>query len=699
MPPTIAARPGQSTTGGDGTARLDAALFTEYRALSSSNRQVKGVYAATIGAALALIGKGEVATVYGRLRPGVWAIDVDLTGIAGQAVTEAVAGWAHALDVWHIVRPSGGADGRAHIFVATNDVEGLDSLRAELCRRWDASPSLIQRRDQVRPLSAPHRRGGCPPPLGSVREALQRLPAHLTDAPAPKPGRRRRGRAHTMPVAALLPRPRRARELPAQWSAYLATAARPPIQGKDTQRRSTFELVATASMIRAGWSHDRAWRAIAAAHPGAMSKARERGQAWWTAHVWNDVISSEHANAAPDRPVELDPELAGQLHTARRALAELAWQLPPRRRAAVLLVGHTILDRMARNSSARVPVPQRDLHLDTGLARTAISSALRALDGHVATLHTDPLDRRPKHRAHTSYEIELPRPEPGVSQILPPSFHTPQGPLPLQGAWELLPRSAHQVWRALHASSSPLALEQLCTAAHLSYSPFSSPTSSQQRSAAKALSALARVGLAICDEYGGWSANTEPTAQFAGELAHTCAQRLQHVEQERRTYRAGHGTSWSGQQRAALQEVHARKRRWWQALPHDERTERHAAYQMRYADLSLHQQHQLKDRLARSRQRAGIDEQARMATWVQQWSEAEWEQRVVARAAAFATLSPPEKGAQVRAWQDHRDRHHLPIARPTADTAIPPSAQRRDNDFLHTQQASPLPGMATLGSA
>ena len=68
MSPTIAAVDGQSTTDHAEATRLDAAIFDEhFRALTRDNQQVKGVFAPTIGAALALVVHGVLRGLYSPL--------------------------------------------------------------------------------------------------------------------------------------------------------------------------------------------------------------------------------------------------------------------------------------------------------------------------------------------------------------------------------------------------------------------------------------------------------------------------------------------------------------------------------------------------------------------------------------------------------------------------------------------------------
>jgi hypothetical protein len=124
------------------------------------------------------VGSVPVASVVGRLRPEVVVVDVDVEGERGHAAAEAVAAWCVREGLWHLVRPSGGAEGRSHVFIAHGGrleavAEMVEQLRASM--RVGARRRIDLRRD-VRPLSAPHRASGVVPrPYGDVTSVLARL--------------------------------------------------------------------------------------------------------------------------------------------------------------------------------------------------------------------------------------------------------------------------------------------------------------------------------------------------------------------------------------------------------------------------------------------------------------------------------------------------------------------------------------------
>jgi len=175
------------------------------------------------------------------------------------------------------------------VFVAVGGqhLEALTECVAGLRAAYGVARSAIDVRELVRPLSAPHRTGVETRPQGSVKAALADLRSHgIADSPvtavAPES---RRVRASTAPGVVLVPRPRPRRELPPPWQAFLATGVRPDLGQGEAGRagmdwsRSTFEAIATATMLRAGWSVEEAWAAIVAAHPAAMDHARPVGAA------------------------------------------------------------------------------------------------------------------------------------------------------------------------------------------------------------------------------------------------------------------------------------------------------------------------------------------------------------------------------------------------------------------------------------
>lgn len=683
MVPTITARPASRTGTSErpGVSRpsglpadLDALLFQHgsWRALDDGNRQVAGVYAETLHDALALVGRGTVATIYGRLIPAVRVVDIDIDDLDGYSVVDQLEAWAEQHDVWHLTRPSGGADGRHHVYLLTQDARGdhLRDLEHEVARlrAWYEVPHrAIDVRDQVRPLSAPHRLHGVTQPYGDTAAALTDLQRRLAATPrhADAPGARGPAAAedtHQDRRTPLLPRPRARRALPPAWAAYLATGEPPPLGGHD-HSRTAVEAVCIGQMIRAGYTWRDALHAIWDAHDDAMTRARTRGLHRLTG-IWNRAVLDDHAWTAKhgitreDVP-QLPPETAAALEQMRDRLHALAWTYTPRQRPALLHVGDAVLARMARTHTLRVPCPERDLAQDTGLDRSTVRAALRRLHaGGVAILHTDVHTHSPQGRATTSHEIEAP-PARGVREIPPPSSHTPFPAAP--GTWRALPPRAHQLHRALPPPAKPgLHLPALAREALASDNPDADLTDSQSRTLTTTLRALARAGLAACDEHGRWTRRDEPTPEHATAAAAAHTQALTQHEAERTAYRACTGTDYATARRDTLARNHDREQAWWRSLTAAERAERRDTLRSVYRALPLAEQSRVKDQLAQRRHRAGVDEADRHAVWIAAWHPDGLAQRQAEHQHGYRQLHPAQRAAHVAMWHDHRTRWGIP---------------------------------------
>jgi len=663
---------------------LDAALFepAKYFAIDAGNGRVAGVAVPSLEAGLALVGQGSVASIVGRLRAEVSVVDVDLEGERGHAVAETVAAWARQKGLWNLVRPSGGADGRCHVFVGTGgDTDALIGLVAGLRAQFAASARSIDIRSDVRPLSAPHRCSSRTPlPYGSPAMALAELRAApwATRTPVSAPGGGRR-----VADAARSPGPRRRSALSPPWDAYLRTGALPPVGGTD-HSRSTFEAIATGHLLRAGHTADSAWDAISAAHPGAMTKARSNRRRWvrW---VWNRAVEDD--NAHPPAP-RTDPDVAAAVTAARGRLQDLQWAFPARARPALLLVGHHVLDRMARTSSHRVPVPERNLVLDTGITdRKTIRAALRALNGTMGVLHVDGWD--PAARATSSFEFEIPQAPAGreVWVIPPPSFHTP---LP-QGLWATFPRTCHSLWRALQTTSEPLTSGELARLAGITDSLEAEATPTQVRSTRGALTALARAGLAHCTAGAQWVGRAALEADQAARATTAHAAMAATIGAERVDYRAHRASSWGVAWAAALKANHAREQAWWGGLERAERGRRHAAWAARYQTLSVLDQEQLKAGLATRRVAAGVDEPGRHDQWLDALSMDAYLDRYAQRQGWFEGLAPGLQQANAAAWARHRARFgiargsQLAYSRREYADLLPCGRAARDQAFIDDQ--------------
>ena len=652
-----------------------------------------GVRPATLEQALALSGRAPVTTFFGRLRPGVLAVDIDMA--RGRPVVAELVAWCVEQDLWHVVRDSG-RPGHAHVLiVAGAHTAALVAHCAKLRAAYGVSRSRIDVRDTLRPLSAPHRTGATPPLPRGLPTAARALPAALRPLPAadqPPPARR------VVPLAPRpLPRAIRRRDLPPDWADYL-TDGIPPAQvaSWSDASRSAVESTATWQMAVAGWTADQAWLAIGQAHPRAFSKARQRGHRWWAAAVWNPAVEALAAApppAAPRRAAE-DPQL-GQLIIELRAAWADCWatRYPDPRRHTLRRVLDVLLDRMVRTASARVPCPQRDLVLDTGLSRPTVAAALEQLhtDGWIVLERSfDPGSGQPDGLSH---HASLPERAPastvqggGPSSSLPPSPFTPQpvcSPTTLRTAALLGPRLWH-LYLALLTSAAPISPPDVAHPAGWTASPTAAGLSSRSaRTLTNGLARLAAAGLATCDEHGQWTAfDLEQVSEETRAAAADADQRRRtEVDNERAAYakvRVGHGR-WHRQREAARHRgAVARQlgaRRWWDALDPGEREHRRAAWAAHYRALTPAEQHRVKTRLAEQRQTArGLTEDQLHQAWTASIPEPEYQARAAERSRWYQSLDLASQRALVTGWDAHRDRWGIQ-RRPHSSTPLLDLAQ------------------------
>ncbi|NAZ84579.1 hypothetical protein [Kineococcus indalonis] len=388
--------------------QIDELLFTRrsWFCIDADNRAVPGTRLPLLQQCLALTGRGEVASVVGTLREEVVGIDVDAAHGA-DVVVDTLRDWCTApkRQLWHLVRPSGGAPGRAHVFIVPGRhreelTELIAALRRELGPRGKPlRPRDIDVRSQLRPLSAPHRHKPTPAldvkvlatALEGLREYLQPLPRRIAAArtlqqPNQQSGQEPARRTTSGPDGPLVPLPRAHRRLPAPWAAYLdqgRPAAAAAGLDRDPGTRSELELAATRQLVLAGCSEEQAWQAITAAHPTAFTKARGNGRRWWW-HVWNSAVRgaddwlSNRRSQLAQRPAAQHREAAGagaderalRAHVERavgrayEAMLQrwLAW--PERVRHSAREVYTVALRRLARVGASEAPMPLRDFLLD-----------------------------------------------------------------------------------------------------------------------------------------------------------------------------------------------------------------------------------------------------------------------------------------------------------------------------------------------
>ena len=647
--------------------RLDEWLFEPgiFFALDATNRRVAGVPVASLEHGHDLIGQGgAVASIVGRLRADFAAVDVDVAGVPGEAITEAIASWCDRVGVWHVVRPSGGAPGRHHVIIhAATCRDGLEELIAQLRESWRASATMIDLRSALRPLSAPHRLGGWAPPyradealtgLASVGESIGLTSHGVAAARASHMGstRAKKKRAWT-PAAPRTPRRTYARRaLPPGWQTYLATGRKPAWSKAhspttDTSR-STYELMCTAAMVRAGMSHEEAWHAIETAHPDAMTRSRASWPRWVRA-VWNVAVKSDDDFAPVPR---VEEPILHATQEARDRLRSLAWTLEMRERVSVLAVATVLLHRMERESSLRVPCPERDLVLDTGIrSRTTIRAALRRLHGVLGVLHTDSYDIA--QRATSSFEFEIPAASGVVRDIAPPSFHIPLAPV-LPGE---LPPAAWLVLASLD-SRVGLSVEDVALKAQLC------PTAGEvsgwtRRQVLRHLAHLQAHGLAQVSANGEWTRpQTLPTLEAVSAEQQVVRER---IALERLVFRE-RASAWVLARRTSVVACQERAQRWWAGLDAGERALRVQRLSGEFSSLSVWQQQQRKRAWEERNLARGVDPAQRHVDWLHAQDRREFERRREERRMWFANLGEPLRQAYATSWDEHRRRYGYPIS-------------------------------------
>lgn len=681
---------------------LDEHLFnpdaSQWLVIDAGNEAVPRTTIPSLVDGLELVGKGRIAALVGHLRDGAGVVDIDVPGPLGDFLAAEVADWLRRRDFWVLERPSGGAEGRWHLFFAHPDFHyaptaSRTGLAAEvgaylvaLAADVKVPRGELDLRDAVRPLTSPHRHGTVTKPTGDLRQALRDLKRTLPHAPAATPLRpRAKVKPSMAPHSAAatvrassdsglvvpLALQRWKRQLRPGWRQYLLAGEVPAgswSAGATKRRdavdvdRSLVEAACTREMVWAIGDPELAWRLIRESHPTAMTKAKHQGYSWWLTYVWNELVrSAAEFNTDPDqkpRHVEAPPsDIVEAVAAGRVELEKLMWTVPARQRPALLQVGHQLLDRALREGSLRVPCPERDLLLDTGLGdRKTVRAALSRLNGRLGTLHTDCLSLT--DRDSTSYEFEFnSAPEQGGRQIPPPVLDPPPAP---RGLWATLPRSSHTLWRTLLRLDGPVTLADLGVKAGLVEAPTDVLSKSQRSTAKAALVALAKAGMVKVDEHGRWQAATRPRSlQVERDAASAYARQLDAVEAERAAYRAGTTSSWRAGRARAIKAAKAREKAWWDNLSPAARFERVTAKRREFDQMSITQQAKLKAELTERRIRAGLDELEEYRAWLRSVPADEYVARSVERKARFQGLSPAERGASIAAWDSHRRRYGL----------------------------------------
>ncbi|MGY4102023.1 hypothetical protein ACW2Q0_21105 [Nocardia sp. R16R-3T] len=293
---------------------LDRVIYAgPYVLIDAENRSPRRTR--SLEEAYAAIGKGEVVTAGGTLRPGVLGADIDpLSGdaVLGDAVAEILVAWLHTQGLKYVARESGRPGGR-HVIGARASQKQAEQWN-QLCEKLtkDYGVPVDDRSGSVlRLLDAPHRKGYACRVLGGT----------LTPAAIPATNK------PTAVVCASQPRRRRPRQSGA------AT-------GPDTSR-SAREYGQVCAMVRSGYTAAQAWEV----QNRSGTKASERGEHRWRRYVWVDAhttVCAEQgltAEQAWQRVSSASPAVCRKIgrkkwqHIWDRAADQAALQRPRRRQS------------------------------------------------------------------------------------------------------------------------------------------------------------------------------------------------------------------------------------------------------------------------------------------------------------------------------------------------------------------------------
>lgn len=454
---------------------------------------------------------------------------------------------------------------------------------------------------------------------------------------------------------------------------------------------------ASQDLARRGINHTDAARILTARSPALARIIAIRtadtttGRRSWP-HMWQRLV--DRARTAKNRPATppaphscTDTAICTAVEQQRRWLLEHAlWQLPPLRRASRYLVADWILQRIHRTGALRVSCAQRLLHVDLGLDRATIASALAELEALGAfTLHRSYVagSRQAQERSH---EVELP-PRSRETDSTTSCSHNP----PRAGT---LPAALHLLHASLSHTPNPRTPARLCLLTDLPSSP---STPAQERTASARLLDLSTRGLAETSEDGTWRALHTAQAPPSDQDKRARCAREASVLAERQSYAqrlSQRSHAWEVARREARIAQRAREHRWLARLPAAERARRSAAGRTRFSRLPLDQQLALKRRWVERDAAVGApDEATRHARWRQRAeSQPHFPDECARRSHEFSLLPRDAQARRAAAWAAWRRDHCIPS--PTSDDrpqrAVLDSAAARDAAFLLDQARLPL---------
>ena len=447
---------------------------------------------------------------------------------------------------------------------------------------------------------------------------------------------------------ALVPRPRPAdaaagavgalpaRRRHAQPSAATTTAVRP------TKRSPP------GALLRAGHTADTAWQQILAAHPDAMTKARASHRRW-ILHVWNRAVLDDttFTPVASRNPEVLAASRRGPQPIVGAAAGPTIAGVDPARRSGDPRPHGT-------HRHLRVPVPERNLVLDTGITdRTTIRDSAAPAAG---PRRRHPAHRHPRTRCPPGTDlVRVLRPG-GRGPRNPPTWYShPPSPSPL-----VRPATHRRTVLALPGNQprgsqrGPVADRDRADTARRR----AVPTSGGRRRRRAARTRTHRPGHLRRARH---LARRPPPSQAipatrrpSPKPSRTQRVRRERVETERAAYRSRVFSEWGRQRAAAIDKQRRRHQAWWDALGEHEQQRRRASAATGFARHSPHDQARRTHQWASRRRAAGASEAERHDAWISSIPDEDYQHRAAHRARVYAARPSHERWELAAAWAAHR---------------------------------------------
>lgn len=563
---------------------LDAALFTTPAfTIDAGNQRVTSHR--TVAAARRAVEQDRAASWVATVRPGVVAVDVDLSDDdAAAAVLAVLMTWCDDHTVWSLARRSGGGPGRWHLFAVAGELEpALREAVAQVRSDHQLDGRQVDLRREVRPLSAPHRRTGAAGVPDDVEHAARDLAASWRQ-PGSGVARSRSGEE----IAPRAPLAHPVGGLPAR---FWEEIARPHEKGAD---RSRAEFEFTAQMVRAGWSESQAWAVVADPAHAGLARSRQRGRAWWRRYSWNAIEAVDSTPLARRSGVnrtlwEGPYDWSAAVVPAALGLRTVWHRWSSRQRHTIDHVLAVVADRFTRHGVEEpLPLSLRSLVEDTGLALGTCRGALAELVEVGMLYRVDTGTNRDGTTAHV-YGLNV------DMFVLDAVVDTPStyAPPPADPLWLASPAGSLSHWLSLH-----LHPETHAPSRHQS----STGTSWLQERGllTKSPTPRPRARTHVCRPRDGlrrWKALRERHAHerqtFRARLAEWRRAARERWEQGRERAR---------EKAAARNEM--RQRLWWSRLPESERMARSQAWREWWNGLAPYE---------RERRRCALDERRALA--------------------------------------------------------------------------------------